>query len=258
MSNFDDAIRWSPDGTLVTDEAWGQGRTTFGGLTAAAALNLLRTVEPARKPRTVVTTFSGPTDHGTLYGSAAVVRRGRSMTVARAEITLDGAPCLQMTGFFGDDRESAVSVSGPPRPDIAPPESLHSMPHLNGVMPNFLNHMDIRWTAGTPPFSSSPNSSFSGWCRHKTAASRGPEAALGLADAWPAPVIQMLSAPASASSVSWTMHFIDVPERTPDGWWWLESETVAAAHGYASTTAKLYQPNGALACWSDQLVAIYG
>ena len=97
--------------TLTAD--WAQGRATFGGLSAAAVLRVMRSrVEPERTCRSLLVSFAGPVAPGEADITTAVVRRGRSATFTEGRVLQAGEPRCLVLASFGGDRESAVTVNG--------------------------------------------------------------------------------------------------------------------------------------------------
>jgi len=265
MSSFAEVTTWErrSSGAVWDGEvpaAWMQGRASFGGVPAAVGLRaILELTGGGRPPRSVHVAFHGPLKSGPAQATAQVIREGRSVTHARAEIQQGDAICTQVTATLAEDRPSAIVVEPPTRPERPAPEQCRRMPHLPGVTPEFVQFLDMRWTDGALPFSGAPAPGLAGWCRHATDAGADPHVALlGLLDAWPSPVVPMLRGPAPASSVSWSTIFHDVPEVIePDDFWWYRSEALAARHGYAIMRAELFGPKGGLAATVEQLVAIF-
>ena len=114
----------------------------------------------------------------------------------------------------------------------------------------------MRWVTGQHPFTGSTQRDFTGYCRFNAPAG-GPEGLIALLDVWPAPPLAMLSAPAPASTVSWTAHLLKVPE-VLSGWCFYTYRTVAGEGGYHTCAGHLYDAEGALLAYSEQLVAVYG
>ena len=76
---------------LAIPESWHQGRTAYGGLTAALALHAARQVGGADLPplRSAQVSFVGPV-YGEIEARARVLRRGRNAVWIAAELLRDG------------------------------------------------------------------------------------------------------------------------------------------------------------------------
>lgn len=265
MSSFEEAISWAPDGpgawAGTVPSSWMQGRTSFGGIPAAVGLRAIRAVvaDPSRAPRSVHTSFFGPLGPEPARVTAQVIRAGRYLTHARAEIHQGDELRAQVMATLAADRESGVVVEGPPMPERKGPEGLVDMPHLEGVAPTFTQYFAFRWTDGGMPFTGSSEARLGGWCRHRTEPGPDPFVAiLGLLDAWPSPFVSMFPRPAPASSVTWTTNFFEVPDALdPEAWCWFGSEGLAARSGHAGMRGALYGPKGRLLAAVEQLVALF-
>ena len=131
------------------------------------------------------------------------------------------------------------------------------------MLPTFVRHFELRWAIGEEPFSGTERSDMAGYCRfsaddEEAGAIADEEAILMLTDAWPAPVLSMVSSEAFASSVTWSLDFVSPLPREPIGEHWFYHASVLAAHnGYAQTVATLWAPSGRAAARSRQLVALF-
>jgi acyl-CoA thioesterase len=240
---------------------WVQGRATFGGLVAAAALRAMQAqVTAGRYPRALQITFVGPVAPGEAAVHTRKLREGKSTTVVESHVVQGGGVCAVIVGSFGADRQSEVTVEAPPRPEAVSPDELAELPYLPGVTPTFTQHFVYRYALGDFPFSGSKQAVMGGWCKYRfESRAANQEDILGLVDAWPPTVLPMMTTPAPGSSLTWTISFLNWnPEAQTDQWWFYRAETDAAANGYASTRAILWDPEGRPAAVSSQTVAIFG
>lgn len=263
MKSFDEAITWTPTGpggwTGIVPPEWSQGRSPFGGVTTAAASRAMGSlVGPERSLRSLSTSLVGPVRLGEPAGlSARVLRAGKSLTHTEARISQGGAVQAVCLAAYGAARPSGVVVPPDPIPEGLPdPEACTAWPYIPGLMPVFTQHLEMRWTRGGLPFSGSDEHTVGLWLRHRTAAT-GVEAILGLLDAPPTPVLQMMRGPGPASTVRWSAHLMSVPELEPGDWCWLHSAARSAGDGYATMLGSLYGRDGALIAWFEQLVCIF-
>lgn len=260
MRSFDDVTTWTPEGdgwTAQVPDDWMQGRSAFGGLVAAAAMRAMRGQADGRPARTVQATFLGPVGGAPAQLRTRTLRSGRSLSFLEARIEQDGTERTVVSATFGGDRpsESSVPLEAVELPD---PEGFQTFPYVPGITPAFTQHMDLRWTEGSFPFTGAETSVLAGFARFRQPVERGPERLLGILDAFPAPTLQQLSRPAPASTVTWTAHLVR-PDDVPVGdWCWYRSEAVTAGDGYVSFVAKLYGPDGRLLAWLDQLAVVFG
>ncbi len=255
--SFDDVTRWETE-RLEVPADWLQGRTAYGGLQAAAGLRAMEALVPADRPlRSVSTCFVGPAV-GELRARAEVLRSGRSVTHARCDLIAGDEVVCTLSAAYGVPRASIVER----RPTVAlgDPADAMELPFLKGIVPDFTQHMDLRWVEGGFPFSGTKQDAHKGWCRHRTEPGPAAAAILGLLDAWPSPALQQLRGPAPASSVTWSALFVKLPERvTRDDWFWLEAQVVGAhGDGFVTMRGELYDAEGDLVAHLEQLVAVYG
>ncbi len=235
---------------------WAQGRTAFGGLSAALLIDAVRRLPETSgsSVRSLDVAFIGPVPPGTVSVVARALRRGKYLTHASAELLgTDGVPLTSIHAVFAELRESTVQVRPEP-PPMTPVDQCLEMPHLEGITPDFARNFAISFALGIP-FTGSDEARINGWCRHRTPAT-GPAAVAALVDAWPGSVLPVLTAPAPASTVRWSLQFPGSCDIIGDDWFWYESDTVIAAGGYSTMTARLWQGDR-LVSWSEQLLAVF-
>lgn len=244
--------RWQ----LTIHPGWDQGRTVFGGLVAASLANAMASLAlPDQQLRVISTSFAAP-----ISGESAeiLVRRdrvGKSTTFTSAEIWQDGEFKTRAHAIFAQER--STSISSPPVPGLIekPFEDAERLPFIEGVVPNFIKHFDLRWGVGDFPYTGSKEGKIGGYCRHQEPAG-GVGGVLGLLDAWPPATLPMATGPASGSSMNWTAHFVGpIPEPSTD-WFEFRYDTIAAGHGYA-TFAGTLSKDGQVIAWTEQLGAVF-
>jgi acyl-CoA thioesterase len=237
---------------------WTQGRAAFGGLIAGQLLRALEMHVPsARGLRSVLIDFVAPAAVGEVTVEASVLRAGRALTHAQARLLQNGEVCALLTAAYGAPRESAVRVIGASAPAIAAPEQMRRLPYVEGVFPRCTQHFDYRWGSPRVPFSGSEQGQIGGWVRHPGGGPVDAAGVLALIDAWPPALLPLLKRPAPASTVTW---MVDILGALPaagsesDAFYRYEADTVAAADGYGSCEARLWDPSGQLIAASRQFV----
>lgn len=260
-------VRAGADGcaTVELPAGWGQGRSVFGGLVVALALRALRAGVPVeRRPRSLLASFVGPVDAGPVEVEAETLRSGRAVSHVAGRVLQGGTVRCSLLAAFGAGRDSRLAVAAPARPAAPGPEGLEELPYVEGMTPEFTRHVAYRWASGGHPFSGAETTATSGWCRLRDPAAEpaqdnaAEEHALALLDAWPAPLLQRLTRPAPASSLTWAVDFVDLgAEPAAGGWWFFRSATTAAGEGYAHSDAELWDPSGRLAVLGRQAVTIF-
>lgn len=258
---FDASLRdrWSRSGDdwcFEMPAGWMQGRGVFGGLTVASAAALaLRHVDPSRPLRAISTQFARPVAAGEVNASVRVVREGRTATFAETIVRQHGRDAALVAMVFATPHTAATPIAASTHWKGPDPDSLEEFRYVPGVFPEFTQNVAYRWASGGVPFSAAEHARFTGYCRFRAPAG-DVEGVIGLLDAWPCPSLSVLKAPVFASTVTWTAHILRVPDAF-DGWFPFAYETVVGAGGFHTAVGRLYDPDGALIGWSEQLVAVF-
>jgi acyl-CoA thioesterase len=257
----------SGDGVrFVIGQDWLQGRTCYGGLVSAMAVQAMRDRAGAGWPpdtslRALQTSFVGPVAAGPLDVAVSVLRQGRNVCQVLAQVMQDARVAAVLLGVFSADRASAMTPRRPQRPPSRrEAEDLPVPPELPAQAPAFLRHFDLRWAEGAPPFSGSEGWHTSIHMRLKLdeAASVSSEMqTVLLADLSATPAISQLARPAANSSVSWALELRPVGECPAAGWWRADNESLMVDGGYVNQSARLWAPSGELAAFGNQLVAVF-
>lgn len=250
----------TPSLTIEVPSDWSQGRSTFGGLIVALALERMRDhVEPGRRPRSLLVAFIGPVAPGPIEIRVERLREGRSASQLEARVIQAGATCCTVTAAFAGDRESKLDIASRPVPELRGPEGLTALPFIEGITPVFTQYLELRWAVGAIPYTRTDMHEQAGWCRFREGGSANESHVLALVDAWPTPVLQQLRMPVAASSMNWMIEFPDVDESAPaDGWWCFQATTDRAVGGWVHVHAELWSPSGKLVALSRQTVAVFG
>src|SRR3569623_3242332 len=91
---------------------WLQGRTTYGGLSAALALHAAQGIEPDLPPlRSAQVAFIGPLA-GEVTVTAPRLRRGRTAAFIQADVTSDAGLGLRATIEFMAAQPSRIDLAG--------------------------------------------------------------------------------------------------------------------------------------------------
>jgi acyl-CoA thioesterase len=257
-----ESVRSSGSGFIAdVGEDWSQGRATFGGMVAALGNEAMRRLVPMDRPlRALNVTFVAPLVHGLVHINTRVLRVGKVVTIAQAELISAGAVAATMTGIYGSARATSIVIE-PARSGVAPrvenlPDSAYP-PALGG--PAFLQHFALRWAEGTRPFTATPLSRSKAYIRHRETGTIGESHLVALIDVIPSPLLQMMSTPAPASSLVWTLEFLRHDYQFDAGAWWrIDTEVPSAKDGYASQGSMLLNPDGVPMALSQQLVAVFG
>jgi acyl-CoA thioesterase len=246
---------------------WLQGRTSFGGLISVLAVQAMRDVAGAAWPesvrlRALQTSFIGPVGPGPVEVQINLLREGKNVRQVQALVQQQGQIAALLLGVFGSDRDTIVPVMAPQRPEIAlSPENTPARRPPAGIIPNFTQHMDMRFAEGVAPFSGKPSESNRIHVRLKDEPVAVDLELLTvlLADVPPTPVISVFTQPTPASSVSWELELRPLAQAAAnDGWWRVDTDVLAAAGGYVNQVSRLWAPGGELAALGYQVVTVYG
>lgn len=247
--------------SVVIPEGWGQGRATYGGLLAALMCSrLLHVVGEDRVLRSATVSFIGPVAAGEATLTVEVFRNGKSVTQAEARLYQNDEVLAVLLASFGATRDSQIVVAAKAvAPDFKAPEDCQAMLYIPGVVPEFIQQIDMRWSEGSLPFAGVETPDFGGWMRYRTPVQQMTLThLLGLVDCWPPAVLPMFKVPAPASSMCWTIEFLHFPEgKTGESWWQYQVRTDASAEGYAHTEANIWDDNGRLVAISRQAITIF-
>ena len=131
-----------------------QGRSAFGGLQGAFALEAMRTLADAPFPlRTFQMTFVAPIGEGEFTTLASVLRAGKNTMHVEARIVGGQETLAHAIGVFGQARESIVKRDLPPPPAK---KSGTRLPYVPKLMPSFFQHFDVELIDGGCLFPANP------------------------------------------------------------------------------------------------------
>jgi len=245
---------------------WQQGRTTFGGVLSALAVQAMRDVCGSDWPlRALQTNFVGPVSPGRFDIEVLLLRQGKNIRQVQARVTqADEAGVAQvggvLLGVFGAARNSTLPHLRPDRHPVAKdPDSAFLWPFVPGVTPAFTQHLEFRQAEGGMPFTGSRE-----WHSRTHVRLRAPGGidnelqSVLLADAGPTPALAQLSGFAPASSVSWALELRPVDAAPHAGFWRMDKDALATGDGYVNEKTTLWTPDGQLAALGYQVVAVYG
>lgn len=244
------------DACVVIPDDWMQGRTTYGGLTAALCLEAARrTLTSAPPLRSAQISFVGPVG-GAVRLNAEILRAGKSMTFAAADIHGEKGLAARAVFAFGGQRPSMFERVFETPPDAPGPED--SEPFFGQHKgPPFAQHYEVRLARGARPMTSAEEHDHFLWVRHRDRQALDIVALVALADMPPPAVLSMFPEPAPISTATWSMNFLTDAPATEEGWWLLRSRAENASHGYSSQDMQIWNRAGGPVVAGRQLVAIF-
>lgn len=235
---------------------WMQGRTTYGGLSAALCLEAARRAIGDLPPlRSAMVSFIGPTG-GDVTGRARLLRQGKSVTFVEAELHGEKGLATRCEFAFGASRSSVFDNVFVETPAMPGPEHCEDF-IPQGMGPPFARHFDTKLARGARPVTGSSEYDHFIWVRHKDREATGPVALLALADMPPPALLPMFREFAPISSMTWMVNFTHAEATTEDGWWLLETKAENGAEGYSSQDMFVWNRAGDLVIAGRQSVAIF-
>ncbi|MBR0551421.1 thioesterase family protein [Stakelama marina] len=239
--------------TTAIPADWMQGRTAYGGLSAALALDAAKQIESDLPPlRSAQIAFIGPLA-GKVTVEASKLRRGRNAAFIQADVTSEAGLGLRATFCFMAALSSAIRHDATPRAPITPPgkgAKIYTGPDefFTGNF-NFVDTKDgldaaewLRWGRLRARDGLDPTTEL-------IAVADGlPPAAFKLAEQKQTPL----------SSLTWIINLLTPEPTTRDGWWLLSAKTDSAHDGYSSQRMALWNADGEQVAEAMQGVAIFG
>lgn len=252
--------------TVDIGENWFQGRTAFGGFSAALALNGAYGVlakandEVGEKMnagvypvlRSAQVSFVGPV-FGDVEITANILRQGR--TAAFVEVTLNTVKGvgLKVVFVFMSGTGNTLEFSDLPAPKTLPPESAPA-DFKDTPKKHFINNFDIshanKKTDDTKP-------EFRRWIRLKERQGLDIMSEIMLvADALPPAALKARSG-GPISSVTWIVNLLSASPSTENGYWLGESVSDYAHNGCSSQKMKIWAADGTPIVTGLQSVALF-
>lgn len=249
--------------TVQLNPTWAQGRALFGGLTGALMLaKLQHFIGEPRRLRSMTVSFVAPIDTaGEISLHPSILRVGKYVLQGEVKMYQNGEVQAVLLASFGEARETtAQQRNRKNRPSLPPAEQIAALqvpPHL---VPAFMQHTDIRWAYGSPPFSGAEFADYGGYMRLKNQTGKFELAHLvTLGDAFPPSICALLKQPAPLSSLTWTLELIEsLDNPNMEDFWQYDVQTDFAAEGYAHNLAHIWDKHGRLVAISRQTMTAFG
>jgi acyl-CoA thioesterase len=261
FSELLDAIRAEGDSYRAhIPEDWQQGRTTFGGLTAALCLAATERAVPDLPPlRSAQFTFVGPVG-GDVEIAPRLLRRGKSSVFVAVDLSVEGTTATHAVFSFAAARETQYGYRSHPMPPVPAPGT--TVPFFRSAKVKFTQHFESWVAGGQKLVSRAETPEIVTWLRHRdpNAMSRL-SGLIAIGDTLPAAAYTMLSAPAPASSITWSIEVIDAAavQRAPSGaWYLLRSAGEDVRDGYSVQDMAVWAQDSTLIMLSRQTIAIFG
>lgn len=244
-------------------EDWRQGRTAYGGLSAAICLRTALSAYPDLPPlRSAQIAFIGPS-LGELSVTATELRRGKSAVYVSVDSLGEAGLATRALFCFGTGREVARTRVDQPAPQVKRPEECPDF-FIRGIAPVFTQHFDGYLAAGSMMFSRKEPPLMTLWLRHRDVpvqTAKGNDAMvalLALADCPPPAAFVMYEKFVPISTMTWQIDILTDDLSTTDGWWLLYSNAESTALGYSGQEMKIWDASGRPVAAARQTIAVFG
>ena len=238
-------------------DEWRQGRTLFGGLSAALAVSAAQKAIPALPPlRSAHFTFTGPAI-GELELTPRLLRRGKSTAFVEVHGQSENEAALTAMLVFGSARRSSHHYRSLPMPDVPPPAYLPAF-FDEPFAPQFSRQFDAHFAGGALPVSGAETPEFFLWVRHRDHAAPDEVASIiALGDVAPPGAMTMFVTPAPISTITWSVDVL-ADNFTGFGWHLIQVVAESVGEGYSSQRMTLWHSNGTAIFAARQSVAVFG
>lgn len=219
--------------SVTATDDWLQGRTMYGGLSAAFCLEAVARQFTDLPPlRSAQFSFVGPAS-GPVTIRPSMLRKGKSTVFVGVELTGDAGLATRATLCYGAARQSELALNTVGSPTVPEPDD--SAPFFRKIPGlNFVQHFDGRMAEGNFPFSrKEPMMAL--WLKHRDEnVTPSAVALVALADAPPPASIVMFKTQAPISTMTWAIDMLTDKLETENGWWLVRTSAETIVDGYSS------------------------
>ena len=236
----------------VVPDNWRQGRTAYGGFSAALALVAAQRSDEDLPPlRSAQVSFVGPLS-GPITIRAQRLRRGRNAAFVQADVESEAGLGLRATFVFMRAVESAIDHATGIAPAFPPPDAETVLQQgLEGVA--FTHNFEmLDRQDGTGP------AEWLRWIRLADRDGLDPMVALiAVADCLPPAALKVFGGIAPVSSMTWLLNLLTPAPVTRDGWWLLRTDSEHVRDGSSSQAMAIWNADCLPVAQQMQSVAIF-
>jgi acyl-CoA thioesterase len=238
---------------------WMQGRTVYGGMSAALCLQAVRNEFPDLPPlRSAHISFAGPVA-GDVAVTTRLLRQGKSASFVTADLTSEAGFGTHATFTYGADRTSSKCQTRFPMPQVKAPNEVGPHFREGGGRPHFTHHFDMRLAAGSPPISGAEEADICLWLKAHDGDYHALDVALlALGDAPPPAALSLFDQFTPLSTMTWAIDMMSTDLKSPDGWYLSRLKSDAIGDGYSAQSMGLWASDGRPILASKQCVALFG
>ena len=236
---------------------WMQGRTAYGGISAALALDAVMRDHPGDAPlRSAQISFVGPVG-GECAVDTRLLRQSKSSRFASADLTSEAGYGTNGLFSFMNNRTSHIDHRQIAAPDVADPDQLVAIPD-HPARPPFTQKFEMRPQRGPGFGHGLDEGEIVTWVRWADQPMCDPHVALlALADALPPAALPLFKQFGPISSSTWMQHFLTDHPQTVDGWWLMAARTNHVANGFSAQSMYIWNSERELVSVGGQGVALY-
>lgn len=254
------------EGVWHAAPGWLQGRGAWGGLLVGAAVRAAEAADvregettSPRLVREVSMDMLGPVPPGEHPVCVTPLRQGSRTSAWRVEILGEGEVLASSSVVFGQRRsgdQPTLVAEGLTPPSAAPWEDTPVLALEPPLAPEFSSHLEFRFVRGIP---------YQGrledvvcWVRFPHVGGPVDSALLlGMADAmWPATLVTLAQPRPMATITFAASLLIDPATVDPAEPLLFRGRLLSLSDGYATETCELWTPDGRLAVWNTQVIAL--
>lgn len=238
-------------------EDWLQGRTAYGGLSAAVALHAAQAKLDGLPPlRSAQVAFVGPIS-GDIRVDVERLRRGRTASFVQSDIAFekdgDWPLGLKTLFVFMDERESSIDHVASDYPDVPPPDIGKATSRVKTL--SFLQHFEFADVKHAPD---KGPADYLRWIRLADREGLDPMVEMMLiADGLPPAAMNLVDGFGPISSITWQVNMLTTTPETDDGWWLLRSRSDYARAGMSSQIMSVWNTRGEQVASGTQGVALF-
>jgi acyl-CoA thioesterase len=234
-------------------ENWLQGRTAYGGFSAALALHAAQKSDTDLPPlRSAQVSFIGPLS-GDIVIRASRLRRGRNAAFVQVDVESEAGLGLRATFVFMGAVASRVDHQAGVAPDfpMPQPDTQTFRGHSAVAFSRNFDLLDRRDETVGP-------AEWLRWGRLVEREGLDPMVELmAIADCLPPAALKLLGGPAPLSSMTWLLNILGPQPVTRDGWWLLRATTDYTKDGSSSQQMAIWNADGTPIAEQMQSVAIF-
>ncbi|MEM9706956.1 MAG: thioesterase family protein [Pseudomonadota bacterium] len=236
---------------------WMQGRTLYGGLSAALCYEAaLRCFDEDAPPlRSASVSFNAPAG-GRVGLDGRILRQGRSVSFVEADVIGEKGIATRSVFAFGKARQSKydhmfIPAPGVPDPDDCPPF------FPDGAGPPFAQNFETRLARGALPVSGALVNDHYIWIRFREDDPLTMTSLMAIADMPPPAMLPMFDEFGPISSMTWLFNILTDAPKTKDGWWLFQTRAEHAQEGYSSQDMMIWNSEREPVVAGRQNVAIF-